>query len=57
MKNIIFLAGVFISLIILFALRYQFNLIGDVGFRIAALLMFISVLIIRSIAKISFFSN
>ncbi|UTT43433.1 hypothetical protein [Exiguobacterium aurantiacum] len=57
MKNIVFLTGVVLSLLILFGLRYEFHVIGDVGFRIAAILMFVSVLIVRSIAKISFFSH
>ena len=57
MKNMIFLIGVVLGLVILFGLRYEFNVIGDMGFRIAAILMLVSVLIIRSTAKISFFSH
>lgn len=57
MKNMMFLIGVVLGLVVLFGLRYEFNVIGDMGFRIAAILMLISVLIIRSTAKISFLSH
>lgn len=57
MKNVMFLIGVVLALGLLFGLRYEFNVIGDMGFRIAAILMLVSVLVIRSTAKISFFSH
>ncbi len=57
MKNMMFLMAVVLGLAILFGLRYEFNVIGDMGFRIAAILMLVSVLVIRSTAKISFFSH
>ena len=57
MKNMMFLIGVVLGLGLLFGLRYEFNVIGDMGFRIAAILVLVSVLVIRSTAKISFFSH
>lgn len=57
MKNVMFLIGVVLGLGLLFGMRYEFNVIGDMGFRIAAILMPVSVLVIRSTAKISFFSH
>lgn len=57
MKNVMFLIGVVLGLGLLFGMRYEFNVIGDMGFRIAAILMPVSVLVLRSTAKISFFSH
>jgi hypothetical protein len=57
MKNMVFLAGALMGLLVLFGLRYQFNVIGDQGFKIIAVVMLISVLIIRSKLNISFFNK
>lgn len=57
MKNTIFLVSVVLGLLVLFGLRYQFNVIGNTEFKIIAILMLVTVLIIRSSSKISFFSN
>ncbi|WP_161567337.1 hypothetical protein [Exiguobacterium sp. SH4S7] len=57
MKNMMFSMGVVLGLLLLFGLRYEFNVIGDMGFKVTAILMFVTMLIIRSAANISFFSR
>ncbi|WP_161566919.1 MULTISPECIES: hypothetical protein [unclassified Exiguobacterium] len=57
MKNIMFLLAVVLGLVLLFGLRYEFHVIGDLGFRVTAVLMLVTVLVVRSTAKISFFSH
>lgn len=55
MKNMIFLASVIIGVLILLGLRYPLNLINDITFRIISIILLVSVLLLRSTLKISFF--
>ena len=57
MKNLIFLTGVIISVLILFGMRYPLNVINDYTFRVIIIIMFVLVLFIRYTLKISFFKS